>query len=142
MGHRRYVFVLFVGSTPLIPSSATCDIFISYRDPNCSKTADVYQACAEWAANARFTDEDVAQVQRPPCSPLVTRCALLVKPLQAKLSLFSSIDAPLPPSQRGLSLFTSGISDESRQQFRDGAYQTRFVADAAAVLAHAHCQAF
>jgi hypothetical protein len=41
---------------------------------------------------------------------------------QAKLSLFSSIDAPLPPSSRGLSLFTNGLSDQSRQLFRDGAW--------------------
>ena len=73
--------------------------FSSYRDPNCAKTADVFQSCVEWAADARFTDEDVAQ---------------------AKLSLFSSIDAPLPPSSRGLGLFTNGLSDQSRQQFRNG----------------------
>ena len=41
---------------------------------------------------------------------------------QAKLSLFSSIDAPLPPSSRGLSLFTNGVSDQSRQLFRDGVW--------------------
>ena len=81
----------------------------------------MFQSCVEWAADARFTDEDVAQ---------------------AKLSLFSSIDAPLPPSSRGLSLFTNGLSDQSRQQFRNGmicpfpmaALQSVFCADVAAGL--------
>ena len=88
-----------------------------YRDPNCSKTAEVFQACAEWAADARFTDEDVSQVRHTS-----SRMLRLFQPApQAKLSLFSSIDAPLPPSSRGLSLFTNGLSDQSRQLFRDGA---------------------
>jgi hypothetical protein len=91
----------------------------SYRDPNCSKTADIFQSCAEWAADARFTDEDVTQVSLlhvPTFAPTsVNHCYP-----QAKLSLFSFIDAPLPPSLRGLSLFNLGLSDESRQRFRDG----------------------
>lgn len=95
-----------------------------YRDPNCSKTADVFQACAAWAAEARFTDEDVAQVPLfcshvPPPAPS-SSAPVHAATSQAKLSLFSSIDAPLPPSSRGLSLFTNALSDESRQRFRDG----------------------
>jgi hypothetical protein len=63
--------------------------------------------------------------QQPP------RAVKLILSLQAKLSLFSSIDAPLPPSQRGLSLFTSGVTDQSRQQFRDGSL--------ASACFNAHC---
>lgn len=101
---------------------AYVDWMIRYRDPNCSKTAHVFQSCAEWAAEARFTDDDVAQVLplHPVQPPTMHHHSSAP---QAKLSLFSSIDAPLPPSSRGLSLFANGLSDESRQRFRDGAVQ-------------------
>ena len=65
VGHRWAVFFFLVSWIPVLPPEfVKCDDMCRYRDPNCSKTADVYQACAEWAADARFTDEDVAQVMR------------------------------------------------------------------------------
>ncbi len=69
LGNRRNVFVFIVRWRPLrrctfhIDFGSCSPVSNRYRDPNCSKTAEVFQACAEWAAGARFTDEDVSQVR-------------------------------------------------------------------------------
>lgn len=95
LGNRRNVFVFIVRWSPLrrctfyIDFGSCSPVSNRYRDPNCSKTAEVFQACVEWAADARFTDEDVSQVrhthraccvfsnplrrQSSPSSPLSTR---------------------------------------------------------------------
>lgn len=38
---------------------------------------------------------------------------------EAHLKAFKAIDSPLAPSSRGSSLFTSGLTDDARQTFRD-----------------------
>jgi hypothetical protein len=63
LGNRRNVFVFIVRCTFHIDFGSCSPLSNRYRDPNCSKTAEVFQACAEWAADARFTDEDVSQVR-------------------------------------------------------------------------------
>jgi hypothetical protein len=89
VGNRRNVFVFIVRCTFHTDFGSCSPVSNRYRDPNCSKTAEVFQACAEWAADARFTDEDVSQVRRThraccacsnplhrqsfPCSPPSTR---------------------------------------------------------------------
>jgi hypothetical protein len=60
------------------------DILLSsnrYRDPNCSKTAEVFQSCAEWAADGRFTDEDVSQVTQLLVLLHRVWCCLFTNPL-------------------------------------------------------------
>lgn len=42
--------------------------------------------------------------------------------LEAKLSLFSSIDAPVDLADEGLDGFKYGISEEERQAFRDAIF--------------------
>ncbi|KAI5624250.1 presequence protease, mitochondrial precursor, partial [Silurus asotus] len=72
--------------------------FYSYRDPNCSQTLKVFRSGVEWAQDGRFTQQDVDE---------------------AKLSVFSSVDAPVAPSDKGLGLFLNGITDEMKQAHRE-----------------------
>lgn len=50
------------------------------RDPNCSQTLEVFRSCVGWAQDGRFTQQDVDE---------------------AKLSIFSTVDTPVAPSDRG-----------------------------------------
>ncbi|XP_047018440.1 presequence protease, mitochondrial isoform X2 [Ictalurus punctatus] len=72
--------------------------FYSYRDPNCSQTLEVFRSGVEWAQDGRFTQQDVDE---------------------AKLSIFSIVDAPVAPSDKGLGLFMNGITDEMKQAHRE-----------------------
>lgn len=72
--------------------------FYSYRDPNCSQTLEVFHRGVEWAQDGRFTQQDVDE---------------------AKLSIFSTVDAPVAPSDKGLGLFMNGITDEMKQAHRE-----------------------
>ncbi|KAJ1659499.1 Mitochondrial presequence protease [Dispira simplex] len=72
--------------------------FYSYRDPNPVKSVEMYAKAAEWAARYEFTDAQM---------------------IEAKLSLFSSIDAPLSVFEEGMALFTLGITDAMRQERRE-----------------------
>eukprot|EP00239_Pterosperma_sp_CCMP1384_P004603 CAMPEP_0197849842 /NCGR_PEP_ID=MMETSP1438-20131217/13379_1 /TAXON_ID=1461541 /ORGANISM="Pterosperma sp., Strain CCMP1384" /LENGTH=1115 /DNA_ID=CAMNT_0043462703 /DNA_START=99 /DNA_END=3446 /DNA_ORIENTATION=+ len=73
--------------------------FNSYRDPNSVETLDVYRNAAEWAASeGSFSERDLSE---------------------SLLRVFSSIDSPVAPSDRGLALFMSGRTDEVRQQYRE-----------------------
>ncbi|TTH23518.1 Presequence protease, mitochondrial [Bagarius yarrelli] len=72
--------------------------FYSYRDPNCSQTLDAFRNCVLWAQDGRFTQQDVDE---------------------AKLSIFSSVDAPVAPSDKGLELFLNGVTDEMKQIHRE-----------------------
>ncbi|KAK3513785.1 hypothetical protein QTP70_028897 [Hemibagrus guttatus] len=72
--------------------------FYSYRDPNCSQTLEVFRSCVWWAQDGRFTQQDVDE---------------------AKLSIFSTVDAPVAPSDKGLELFLNGITDEMKQAHRE-----------------------
>jgi len=72
--------------------------FFSYRDPNSVRTLEAFDHAVEWASQGKFKDEDIEE---------------------AKLSVFSSIDSPVSPGNRGMALFNNGLSDELRQTHRD-----------------------
>eukprot|EP00002_Diphylleia_rotans_P037157 TRINITY_DN8276_c0_g5_i1.p1 TRINITY_DN8276_c0_g5~~TRINITY_DN8276_c0_g5_i1.p1 ORF type:complete len:1004 (-),score=211.10 TRINITY_DN8276_c0_g5_i1:177-3188(-) len=71
--------------------------FHSYYDPNSFRTIEVYDNSLDWI-NRSLTDQDIDE---------------------AKISLFSALDAPVPPPSRGLDYFASGITPELRQTARD-----------------------
>uniref|UniRef100_A0A4W4GLE7 Pitrilysin metalloproteinase 1 n=1 Tax=Electrophorus electricus TaxID=8005 RepID=A0A4W4GLE7_ELEEL len=72
--------------------------FYSYRDPNCSQTLAAFRKGVEWVCDGKFTQQDVDE---------------------AKLSVFSTVDAPIAPSDKGFGLFVNGISDEVKQAHRE-----------------------
>ena len=81
--------------------------FYSYRDPNQLLTIDAFRRSIDWVGTAGvggFSDSDVEE---------------------ALLSLFSSIDAPTPPSSKGMNQFISGITWEERQRYRERLLATR-----------------
>lgn len=71
--------------------------FYSYRDPNPENSHRVYDNSISWLKRGEFTQEDVNE---------------------AKLGLFQSIDAPVPPGSKGMRWFLHGITDESLQEHR------------------------
>jgi len=73
--------------------------FYSYRDPSSLKTVSVYDEAVHWfLRKGAFSDHEIDE---------------------AKLAVFGRIDAPVSPSDRGLTRFKFGITDEQRQQRRD-----------------------
>jgi len=81
--------------------------FYSYRDPNHLATVDAFRRSIDWAVQGGrggFSDSDVEE---------------------ALLSLFSGIDAPTPPSSRGMNQFVSGVTWEERQQYRERLLATK-----------------
>lgn len=55
----------------------------SLRDPNSTQTLSAFRGGVEWARAGRFTQQDIDE---------------------AKLSVFSAVDAPVAPSDKGQSL--------------------------------------
>jgi len=72
--------------------------FYSYRDPKPLNSSEVFKKSVEWASTKKFTDREIKE---------------------AKLSLFSSIDAPRNASAEGVSLFKYNITDDMRQARRE-----------------------
>ncbi|KAM4687608.1 presequence protease, mitochondrial [Discoglossus pictus] len=72
--------------------------FYSYRDPNSLSTLSTFEKAIDWARSGKFTQEDIDE---------------------AKLSVFSAVDSPVAPSDKGMSNFLHGISDEMRQRHRE-----------------------
>lgn len=72
--------------------------FYSYRDPNSLQTLSAFQRGVAWAREGTFTQQDIDE---------------------AKLSVFSSVDSPVAPSDKGMSRFLSGITDELKQGHRE-----------------------
>uniref|UniRef100_A0A8C9TND9 Pitrilysin metalloproteinase 1 n=1 Tax=Scleropages formosus TaxID=113540 RepID=A0A8C9TND9_SCLFO len=72
--------------------------FYSYRDPNSMQTLNVFRRAVDWAKAGQFSQQDIDE---------------------AKLSVFAAIDAPVAPSDKGMTRFLSGISDELKQQHRE-----------------------
>uniref|UniRef100_A0A8C9SVM2 Pitrilysin metalloproteinase 1 n=1 Tax=Scleropages formosus TaxID=113540 RepID=A0A8C9SVM2_SCLFO len=72
--------------------------FYSYRDPNSTQTLSAFRAGVEWAKAGKFCQQDVDE---------------------AKLSVFSAVDAPVAPSDKGMDQFLSGVSDELKQKHRE-----------------------
>ncbi|XP_012658767.2 presequence protease, mitochondrial isoform X2 [Otolemur garnettii] len=72
--------------------------FYSYRDPNSMETLQAFGKAVDWAKSGAFTQQDVEE---------------------AKLSVFSAVDAPVAPSDKGLDHFLYGLSDEMKQAHRE-----------------------
>ncbi|XP_072181122.1 presequence protease, mitochondrial-like [Diadema setosum] len=72
--------------------------FYSYRDPNTVETLAAFESSVQWAMDGNFTQQDIDE---------------------AKLSVFSVVDSPVSPSDKGVSLFLSGVTDDMRQTNRD-----------------------
>lgn len=75
-------------------------LIVSYqfRDPNCEKTVDAFKSSIQWALEAdSFTPKDVEEAQ---------------------LRLFSSIDSPVSPGNRGLTYFRNGITKDISATYR------------------------
>lgn len=71
--------------------------FYSYRDPNPLNSLEVYDNAVSWLKRGDFTQEDVDE---------------------AKLGLFQSIDAPVPPGNKGMRWFLHGVTEEILQRHR------------------------
>lgn len=71
--------------------------FYSYRDPNAAQTLAAFRRGVEWAKSGKFSQQDIDE---------------------AKLSVFSAVDAPVAPSDKGMSLFLSGLTDDMRDAHR------------------------
>ena len=83
-------------------------VLMSYRDPNLSKTLDVYNGLVPFLAKAVDTlqDEDI---------------------LQAVVGAVGDLDSPMTADQKGfasMSRYLAGETDEERQQWRDEVLQT------------------
>ncbi|XP_017284999.1 presequence protease, mitochondrial [Kryptolebias marmoratus] len=72
--------------------------FYSYRDPNSMQTLSAFRKGVEWAKSGQFSQQDVDE---------------------AKLSVFSAVDSPVAPSDKGMGRFLSGITDEMKQSHRE-----------------------
>lgn len=76
-------------------------IFIlgSYRDPNCINTINIFKESLEWCKDINNQNDSIL--------------------LEAKLTIFQSIDAPESPSDSGVDSFIRNISLEERQHLRN-----------------------
>ncbi|XP_006874805.1 PREDICTED: presequence protease, mitochondrial [Chrysochloris asiatica] len=72
--------------------------FYSYRDPNSIETLQSFGKAIDWAKSGKFTQQDIDE---------------------AKLSVFSAVDSPVAPSDKGMDHFLYGLSDEIRQAHRE-----------------------
>lgn len=72
--------------------------FYSYRDPNPANSMRVFDSAPEWFLNRRLTDQEL---------------------MEAKLSVFSALDAPEDVASEGLQKFTYGITNVDRQLYRE-----------------------
>ncbi|KAG7524059.1 presequence protease, mitochondrial [Solea senegalensis] len=71
--------------------------FYSYRDPNSAQTLSAFRKGVDWAKSGQFSQQDIDE---------------------AKLSVFSAVDAPEAPADKGMSHFLSGITDDMKQNHR------------------------
>ncbi|KAM8770497.1 LOW QUALITY PROTEIN: presequence protease, mitochondrial-like, partial [Rhynchonycteris naso] len=72
--------------------------FYSYRDPCSTETLQSFAKAIDWAMFGRFSQQDTDK---------------------AKLSVFSSVDAAVAPSDKELDHFLYGLSDELTQAHRE-----------------------
>lgn len=72
--------------------------FYSYRDPNSVQTLSAFRRGVDWACSGSFSQQDIDE---------------------AKLSVFSAVDAPVAPSDKGMGRFLNGLTDEVRQGHRE-----------------------
>ncbi|XP_041805663.1 presequence protease, mitochondrial [Chelmon rostratus] len=72
--------------------------FYSYRDPNSAQTLSAFRKGVDWAKSGQFTQQDIDE---------------------AKLSVFSAVDSPVAPADKGMGRFLSGVTDEMKQNHRE-----------------------
>lgn len=72
--------------------------FYSYRDPNSVQTLSAFRKGVDWAKSGQFTQQDIDE---------------------AKLSVFSAVDSPVAPADKGMGRFLSGVTDEMKQNHRE-----------------------
>lgn len=72
--------------------------FYSYRDPNSAQTLSAFRKGVDWAKSGTFTQQDIDE---------------------AKLSVFSAVDSPVAPADKGMGRFLSGVTDEMKQSHRE-----------------------
>ncbi|KAL4657639.1 presequence protease, mitochondrial-like [Arapaima gigas] len=72
--------------------------FYSYRDPSSAQTLSAFQGAVEWAKAGKFSQQDIDE---------------------AKLSVFSVVDAPVAPSDKGMDQFINGVTDDLKQKHRE-----------------------
>uniref|UniRef100_A0A3Q3H2C0 Peptidase M16C associated domain-containing protein n=1 Tax=Labrus bergylta TaxID=56723 RepID=A0A3Q3H2C0_9LABR len=72
--------------------------FYSYRDPNSVQTLSAFRRGVDWAKSGQFTQQDIDE---------------------AKLSVFSAVDSPVAPADKGMGRFLSGVTDEMKQNHRE-----------------------
>ncbi|XP_049632256.1 presequence protease, mitochondrial isoform X1 [Suncus etruscus] len=70
----------------------------SYRDPHSIETLQSFAKAVDWAKAGRFSQQDIEE---------------------AKLSVFSAVDAPVAPSSKGMDHFLYGLSDAMKQLHRE-----------------------
>eukprot|EP01130_Rhizamoeba_saxonica_P015123 TRINITY_DN6729_c0_g1_i1.p1 TRINITY_DN6729_c0_g1~~TRINITY_DN6729_c0_g1_i1.p1 ORF type:complete len:999 (-),score=245.19 TRINITY_DN6729_c0_g1_i1:23-3019(-) len=73
--------------------------FYSYRDPNVEKTIDTYKESIDWACSGKFDNDDVDN---------------------AKIAIFSNVDKPVSPSNKGYMRILSGLSHDDIMRNRIG----------------------
>ncbi|RZF38771.1 hypothetical protein LSTR_LSTR008141 [Laodelphax striatellus] len=71
--------------------------FFSFRDPNPVQTLDVFDQSLSWVMKKEFSKNDIQE---------------------AKLGVFKNLDLPVPPGNKGLAAFISGLSDDKLQRYR------------------------
>ncbi|XP_039726911.1 presequence protease, mitochondrial isoform X3 [Pteropus medius] len=72
--------------------------FYSYRDPCPAETLQTFAKASGWAQSGQFSQQDIDE---------------------AKLAVFSMVDAPVAPSDKGLDHFLYGLTDEMGQAQRE-----------------------
>ncbi|XP_023392743.1 presequence protease, mitochondrial [Pteropus vampyrus] len=72
--------------------------FYSYRDPCPAETLQTFAKASGWAQSGQFSQQDIDE---------------------AKLAVFSTVDAPVAPSDKGLDHFLYGLTDEMGQAQRE-----------------------
>ncbi|KAI9506349.1 peptidase M16C associated-domain-containing protein [Coemansia spiralis] len=77
--------------------------FFSYRDPSPLETVKTFDRSIEWIAGEHTVSERELT--------------------EAKLSVFGDLDSPLSVSEEGMSYFTTGITDDMRQERREQFFQ-------------------
>ncbi|XP_032669294.1 presequence protease, mitochondrial [Odontomachus brunneus] len=72
--------------------------FYSYRDPNSTRTFDLFDQAYDFLSKHPLPQSDLDE---------------------AKLGIFQQIDAPISPSNRGITKFTHGVTDDDLQRQRE-----------------------
>ncbi|KAJ2011709.1 Mitochondrial presequence protease, partial [Coemansia sp. S610] len=73
--------------------------FFSYRDPSPLETIETFARSIKWVTE----EHDISEREMT----------------EAKLSVFGDLDSPLSVSEEGMTYFTTGITDDMRQERRD-----------------------